>query len=176
MAFALASCEAGAATPTPTATLTPTATATPTVTPTPTAAPTPTIEWLNVSGEDLAKAFLNNPADAAQRYNGKDLQVSGPVSSVLQPFPNAAWVLLQGTGDLSVGCYAGAFDREFRPTGVRVTLVGTGKGLGEVSVIQDINDGTPTFASYKYVELTRCAAISEGEPLPLGRPDPLPTP
>ena len=126
--------------------------------------PPDTSIFLSVSAEELAKAYVTDPAAADAAYRGKDLSVMGTIDSVTQLFPASALVVLRGTDNLNVGCFPGMW-AHYRDHSGPVTMFGVGEGL-------KYNMG----AAGGVVSLSHCEVVRPGEPTPTGRPSPKPTP
>ena len=117
-----------------------------------------------VSAAKLAEAYATDPADADAMYGGQDLAVTGTIHSVTQLFPNSALVVLSGYHGLHVGCFPGVWAK-YRYLRGPVTMFGLGQGL----------NFSMGFAN-GVVDLSHCEVVSLGEPTPVARPSPKPTP
>ena len=118
----------------------------------------------SVSAEELARAYVVDPAGADAALRGRDLSVTGTIHSVTHLYPGAALVLLVGHDDLNVGCFPGAW-WNYQDLSGPVTMFGVGEGL-KFSMGADRG----------VVSLTHCEVTRPGEPTPTGRPSPKPTP
>ena len=126
--------------------------------------PSDTSVFRTVSAEELARAYTTDPTGADAAYRGQDLSVTGTIHSISQLYPDSAMVLLRGDGNHNVGCFPGQW-ANYRDHSGQVTMFGLGQGL---SFTMGAVEGV--------VSLSHCEVVRPGEPTPVGRPSPKPTP
>ena len=126
--------------------------------------PSDTSVFRTVSAEELARAYTTDPTGADAAYRGQDLSVTGTIHSVTQLYPNSAMVLLRGDGNHNVGCFPGRWGN-YRDLSGPVTMFGVGLGLNfTMRAVEGV------------IDLSHCEVVRPGEPTPVGRPSPKPTP
>ena len=126
---------------------------------------TRTEELKTVQAIKLAGAFDVDEQSAAAEYMGKEIKVTGAVTSIGTNNAGVSYIILRGTGNydpgLSIECVEGSIRLDIENVSIMANIIVRGHVQGFQDTIKDVDDQRMLFNSTgKEIQLAGCSVVN----------------
>ena len=126
---------------------------------------TRTEELKTVQAIKLAGAFDVDEQSAAAEYMGKEIKVTGAVTSIGTNKAGVSYIILRGTGNydpgLSIECVEGSIRLDIENVSIMANIIVRGHVQGFQDTIKDVDDQRMLFNSTgKEIQLAGCSVVN----------------